>query len=298
MVKFLKQPLLHFLVAGLALFALFEIIASDDANYDARVIEVNRDALLTFIQFRSRAFEPRAAAARLESLTDAEFERLIADYVREEALHREALALGVDRNDYIIKRRMIQSIEFIINGFVTANVEVSDADVAKYFEDNRDDYYIESFVTFTHVFFGAGVRSMDEAFELAQAKRAELNRSGAVFSDATRHGDRFPYFVNYVERDPGFVASHFGQSMADTLFGLQPSDTEWQGPFVSPYGAHVVLLTRNVAGRYPALGEVMADVRQDAERAALDAAQERAIEAMVGTYEVRRDSVRQGGAGP
>ncbi|MBW2543677.1 MAG: peptidyl-prolyl cis-trans isomerase [Deltaproteobacteria bacterium] len=298
MIKFLKEPLLHFLVAGLALFVLFEFIASDEADYDARIIDVNRDALLTFIQFRSQAFEPRVAAARLDSLTDAEFERLVADYVREEALHREALALGVDKNDYIIKRRMIQSIEFITNGFVTANVEVSDSDVAEYFDDHRDDYFIEPFVTFTHVFFGVGERSEDAALAMAQAKRAELNRVGAIFSDATRHGERFPYFVNYVERDPGFVVSHFGQSMADALFDLAPSDTEWQGPFISPYGAHVVLLTRNVAGRHPELDEVLAEVRQDAERAVLDATQEAAIDAIVSTYEVRRDIVRRAGVGP
>jgi len=298
MIRFLKEPLLHFLIAGLALFVLFRIVAGDDADYDAKVIDVNRDALLTFIQFRSQAFDPRIAAARLDSLTDTEFERLVADYVREEALHREALALNVDKNDYIIKRRMIQSIEFITNGFVTANVEVSDADVAAYFDDHRDDYYIEPFVTFTHVFFATDVHSVDEAFAVAQAKRAELNRNGAVFSEATRHGDRFPYFVNYVERDPSFVASHFGQPMADALFDLTPSETEWRGPFVSPHGPHVVLLTRNVPGRYPALDEVLSDVRQDAERVALDAAQEAAIEAIVATYEVRRDIVRQEGVGP
>ena len=114
---------------GFGLFLLFEVVASDDAAYDSRVIKVDRDALLTFVQYRSRAFEPRAAAARLDNMPEDELDRLIADYVREEALHREAKALGMDQNDYIIKRRMIQSIEFITDGFVTAAVDVSDEDV-------------------------------------------------------------------------------------------------------------------------------------------------------------------------
>ena len=80
-------------------------------------------------------------------LSGEELERLVDDYVREDALHREAIALGVDKNDYIIKRRMIQSIEFITDGFVTAAVEISDDDVEAYLEANRDDYYIEPYVT-------------------------------------------------------------------------------------------------------------------------------------------------------
>jgi hypothetical protein len=140
MKKILKDPLVHFLVLGLGLFVLFDLVASDDAAYDSKVIDVDRDALLTFVQYRSRAFQPQAAAARLDSMSEEELERLISDYVREEALHREAKALGVDKNDYIIKRRMIQSIEFITDGFVTAAVDVSDDDIAAHYEANRENY--------------------------------------------------------------------------------------------------------------------------------------------------------------
>ncbi len=88
------------------------MVASDEAAYDSKVIDVDREALLTFVQYRSRAFQPQAAATRLDGMSEEEVERLVRDYVREEALHREALALGMDKNDYVIKRRMIQSIEF------------------------------------------------------------------------------------------------------------------------------------------------------------------------------------------
>lgn len=287
--KILKEPLFHFLLVGLLLFVLFEFTASDADQYDSRTIVVDRDALLTFVQFRSRAFEPKVAAERLDSLSAEELDRLIADYVREEALHREAVALGVDQNDYIIKQRMIQSIQFITNGFVTANVEVTEDDVADYFAENRDDYYIPPTATFTHVFFSTESRSRDEAMELASAKLAELNRDKVIFSDAPRHGERFPYFTNYVERGADFVASHFGRDMADAVFALDSDESEWRGPFVSPYGVHLVLMPRREPGRYPALAEIADSVRQDAEREALDEAQEAAIKAIVDTYEVRRE---------
>ncbi len=289
----LREPLIHFLALGLGLFVLFEFVAGDDAAYDSKVINVDRDALLTFVQYRSRAFEPRIAAERLDRMSEADLERLVSDYVREEALHREALALGMDKNDYIIKRRMIQSIEFITDGFVTAAVEVSEEDVEDYFESNREDYYIDPFVTFTHVFFDKERHGGDEAPALASAKLAELNAQQVPFSNAPRHGDRFPFFVNYVERGPEFVTSHFGAPMAQGVFAIEPSDTTWHGPFESPYGVHLVMLTRNVAGRYPELAEVEAGVRDDAEREAIAAQKDKAIQSIVDTYAVRRSFERQ-----
>ncbi len=293
MKKILKDPLVHFLALGLGLFVLFDLVASDEAMYDSKVINVDRDSLLTFVQYRSRAFEPQAAAARLDGLSEEELDRLIADYVREEALHREAQALGVDKNDYIIKRRMIQSIEFITDGFVTAAVDVSDDEIAAHYKANREDYYVSPFVTFTHVFLDGERRSRDETLALATAKLEELNGRQVQFSDAPRHGDRFPYFVNYVERDPQFVVSHFGTAMAQSVFELEPSEATWHGPFESEYGMHLVLLTRKTEGRYPELAEIEAGIRDDAEREAIAALKDKALQAIVDTYEVRRTFERE-----
>jgi hypothetical protein len=199
----------------------------------------------------------------------------------------------VDKNDYIIKRRMIQSIEFITDGFVTAAVDVSEDDIAAHYEANREDYYISSYVTFTHVFFDGERHSRDEALALATAKLKELNEQKVPFSDAPRHGDRFPFFLNYVERDPQFVASHFGLPMADEVFALESSNSTWHGPFESEYGMHLVLMTRKAEGRYPELAEIEAGVRDDAEREAIAKLKDQAIQAIVDTYEVRRSFERE-----
>ena len=288
MKKLLKEPLLHFLLLGAGLFVLFDFVASEDTAYDENVIVVDRNTLLTFVQFRARAFEPGAAAAYLDKLQGDDLERLINDYVREEALHRQAVALGVDENDYVIKRRMIQSIEFITNGFVTAALNLDDEAIEAYFESNFEDYYIAPYVTYTHVFFEKDERGADAALALAEAKLAELNAVKVAFAEAPGHGDRFPYFLNYVERDPEFVASHFGPRMAEEIFALEPDAASWRGPLESPYGYHLVLLTRKVEGRYPDLEEVRERVRSDAEQAEIDTMQDKAIQAIVDTYEVRR----------
>lgn len=293
MKRTLSEPLVHFLALGVALFVLFELVASDEAAYDSKVIDVNREALLTFVQYRTRAFEPRAAAARLASLSDEEIERLIDDYVREEALYREAEALGVDKNDYVIKRRMIRSLEFITDGVAGAAVEVTDKDIANHYEANREDYYIGPVATFTHVFIGGDGRPRSDAHAQAESTLEELNRRQVAFSDAPGHGDRFPYFVNYVNRDLQFVASHFGTAMAQAVFDLEPADSTWQGPIESDFGLHLVMLSEKTDGRYPTLTEIEDILREDVVREKTAVQKDKAIKAIVDTYDVRRTYERQ-----
>lgn len=289
MTKLLREPLVHFLAIGVALFVLFDLVAPEDSDLDSRTIVVDRDALLTFIQFRSKAFNPDVAAAKLDALQEAELDRLVKDYVREEALHREALALGMDQNDYVIKQRLIQSIQFITNGFVNAAVDVSDEEVAEYYEANRDDYYVDPYATFTHVFFGSDRHGREQARQLAESKLAELNEQRVPFSESTQHGDRFLYNVNYVERTQDFVASHFGTPMAEAVFALEPDGERWHGPIESAYGYHLVMLTKRTDGFYPPLDEIKDAVREDALRLALISANDKAVQAIIDTYDVRMD---------
>jgi len=109
------------------------------------------------------------------------------------------------------------------------------------------------------------------------------------FSESTRHGERFLYNVNYVERTADFIASHFGTPMATAVFELKPDSETWRGPFESSYGYHVVMLTRRTDGNQPELSEIEAAVRDDAERIAINELNELAVQAIVDTYDVRMD---------
>jgi hypothetical protein len=288
----LREPLVHFLAIGVGLFVLFDLVAPEESSLDSKTIVVDRDALLTFVQFRSKAFNPDVAAARLDALSDAELSMMIDDYVREEALHREALALGMDQNDYVIKQRLIQSLQFITNGFVSAAVDVSDEEIAEYYEANRDDYYVDPYATFTHVYFSSDRHGREQARQLAEAKLAELNNANVPFSESTRHGDRFLYNVNYVERTEDFVGSHFGRPMAAAVFELEPDGERWHGPLESAYGYHLVMLTKRTEGLYPPLEDIADAVREDALRIKLDEQNDRAVQAIVDTYDVRMGDVR------
>ena len=287
MKRFLKEPLLHFLAAGLGLFVLFGIVNQDDSNEDPNLIVVDRDSLLTFTQYRIKAFNPGLAQKKLDSLSDEDLKRFIDDYVREEVLHREALQLGLGDDDYVIKRRLIQKLEFITEGFAEAGTQLDQAALQRYFDANKADYYVEPFVTFTHVFFETENRPREDAHGAAQNKLRELNRDGVAFSDAPQYGDRFLYHVNYVERTPDYIASHFGLPMAKALFELEPNEFVWRGPFDSPYGVHLVLLTTSEPGRDPELAELEGRVREDATRARIREEADAAITDIVDSYEVR-----------
>jgi len=285
--KFLREPLVHFLAAGLGLFVLFGLVNRGDQDSDPNVIMVDQDALLTFIQYRIKAFNPDLAKKKLNALSDEELQRLIDDYVREEVLHREAIALGLDDDDYIIRRRLVQKLEFITEGFAEAGANLDEAAVQRYFDANKADYYVEPYVTFTHVFFQTEDRPREQARTLAEKELQRLNRNGVPFSEAPQHGDRFLYHVNYVERTPDYVGSHFGPPMAKALFELEPNDFVWRGPFDSAYGVHLVLLTTNEPGREPELAELEGRVREDARRARVREETEAAIADVVDAYDVR-----------
>ena len=279
---------MHFLAAGFALFVLFGLVnEGDDANRNSKMIVVDRNALLRFVQFRSKAFDPTLAAERLDGLSERDVRRLIDEYVREEVLHREALALGLERDDYVIRRRMVQKVEFITEGFAEASNQVDERELQRYFEANKEDYYVEPHVTFAHVFFDKDKHGRELARALANKELRRLNAKKVPFSDAPKYGDRVLYHVNYVERTPDYVSSHFGVPMAAKIFGLEPDDRLWRGPFDSPYGSHLVMLTRSKGGRDPQLDEIRVRVLEDASRALVRKRTEEAIDRIVDSYDVR-----------
>lgn len=281
-----KEPLLHFIVLAIGLFVLHDIVSHEDENANPKQIVVDESSLLTFIQYRTKSFESATAKRQLESFTDAELKQVIADYVHEEALYREAKLLGLGKDDYVIKRRLIQKVDYVARGFAESFNQVSKDEVKKYFEENKDYYYIAPRVTFTHVFFNAEQRGLEQAKKLAQKKLAELQKSKATFSDASQHGERFIYGLNYVERPKNYIQSHFGSALTEKVFAAEPDQKQWFGPLVSEYGAHLVMLTQKQKGRMPALEEVYARVEQEAKRAIVAERAKQATQQIVDGYDI------------
>jgi hypothetical protein len=283
--RFIKEPLLHFLVGGLALFFVYEAIAPTDMGEDENTIIVDEATLLSFVKYRTRNFDDAAARNRVAALSDKALDTLIQDYIREEALHREAIALAMDDDDYIIRRRLVQKVEYIAQGLAEDVAAPSQQDVEAFYTAQSAQYAIDPSLTFTHIYFSAERHGWEEARQLVTLKHAELMQGNVGFSEAGQHGDHFPYHLNYVDRTPDYIASHFGQPMAEALLGQTAGTKTWLGPFRSDHGTHLVMLTRNVAAHTPALEEIRSQVYQDVVRAQIKERTERSIQDIIDRFD-------------
>jgi len=259
----LGDPLAHFLLAAVLMFVVFMAVNPRSASVDnpARIL-VDRPALLEFLQFRTRVFDAARANAMLDAMGPEEMDRLIADFVREEALYREAIALGLDKTDYVIKRRLVQTVEFVA-GSVTAPGAASPAALQRYFAERAARYAPPQMVTFTHVYFDASREGKEAALARANEALATLNARHVTFAEAPGWGDRFAYNLNYVEKPMQAVAGHFGQNFARSIFALPADATRWQGPLESAFGFHLVLVSAISDEHIPKLAEVKGQVEAD-----------------------------------
>ena len=266
------------------MFILYNAVAPEQEDY--KTIVVDKDALLNHLQFNSRAFNEEVFEQRLAQMTDEELKQTIDAYVREEVLYREAMAMGLDQEDYIIKRRMVQKVEFMTEGISEALIELDEEEINQYYSENKQDYFVPPQVTFTHVFFSKEKWGADQAFNLANQELQFLNANNIPFEQATSRGDRFVYHTNYVQRDPLYVTSHFGEQMSSQVFGSNSSN-QWIGPFQSIHGFHLVLLTNHNPGFYPELTEIRDRVIEDAQYWKKQQQNQQTIEALINNYQVK-----------
>ena len=269
--KLLREPLLIFLVLGALLFGLHTLINDQPPEPDTamriQVTTANIDQLRAGWQ-RKMGRPPQPE----------ELQGLIDGFIREEVLVREAQALGLDRDDTIVSRRLAQKMDFLAEDLALLN-EPTEADVSDYFEQHPDLYRLPPRISFAHIYF-----SPDRRSDAAQPD-AERTLNQLVIADqpplrAPELGDPFMLESGYSLRSPQEVSQLFGQSFADALFDLAPAT--WQGTVVSSYGLHLVRVQERVEGRLPEPAEVREQVHQDL-------VVERRREAKARSYAVLRD---------
>jgi len=287
----LQQPLLHFLAAGVLIFAAYQI--SDEAELetasDGMAIVVDRTALLNYMQYRAQAFRPDIFSEQLDAMSEAERERLVADFVREEALHREALAMGMDQGDYIIRQRLVQKVEFLLENMVNQALVPDEEVITAWYNVHRDDYRVDAVYTFTHIFFDADERGPEQARQDAANLLGTPQLAEAGFNDASGFGDRYPFLQNYVERTRDFVVNNFTPAFVDALDAVEPSNASWYGPFESRYGWHLVMLRQRSEPYIPDLDSIRERVMDDWRYEAVLESRRDAEQQVIDQYEVQVD---------
>ncbi|MBT5388532.1 MAG: peptidyl-prolyl cis-trans isomerase [Porticoccaceae bacterium] len=286
--KLFKEPLFQFLIIALLLLGGERWINAEDYAYDQYHIAVTDQDLLQFMQLRAKTFKPDQARAALQALSPEDRQQLIDDYSRNEVLFREAMALNLDKNDQIIRRRLIQKMDYLAQGFYDESEPLTEADLRKYYAENQAQYEKAAEVTFTHVYVSSQSRSVDEAETLAEQLLVQLNEQQAPFENASRYGERFLYNRNYVNREDDEIGSHFGGSFQANVFALT-TGSQWQGPIQSDYGWHLVLLVKNAPAYIPQFEEVSSAVLADVQRQRQREIKRLAIDKLMAKYQIESE---------
>lgn len=282
----LREPIVHFLAAGLILFGLYTWSSGESETRGAdnpyRIV-LSQETLVSFIQTKTKT-RNSADTRRAFGELDGDARKAWVDrYVREEVLVREARSLGLDREDSIIRRRLAQKIEFLTLGLLEEELRIDAGELDAFYRRHGEEYRIPATLTFTHVLIGD---SGDLGRIKADSLKETLNAERASFRDSAGLGDRFLYNRNYVDRTVEEVRSHFGDEFANGLETIERTSAVWTGPHRSSHGWHVVLLTRRTVSRIPQAEEISGPLRDDAMRAKREIVLDQAIEALVSKYQV------------
>ena len=187
--------------------------------------------------------------------TSAESDRFVADYVREEILYREALALGLDRNDLVVRRRLVQKMEMLA---LQGGDPIGDADLMDHYLAHRADFTVPAAISFRHVFFSAAVRGRAA---LSDARAALTDVPALDRSDGARVGDPAPVPADVTDWTRPMVEDRFGAGFAASVFECDTGT--WSGPFASAYGVHLVFVSQRSAERTPDFAEVADRIATD-----------------------------------
>ncbi len=187
-----------------------------------------------------------------------ELQGLIDNWVKEEIYYREALRLGLDSNDTIVRRRMVQKLTFLTEDIATAE-EPTTAALDDYYQSHLADYQQPARFSFRHRYFSADRRDDAETDATqALAKLADAPAQG----EATRTlGDPFMLQLAFAERSQRQIADLFGREFGEALVQLPPE--QWAGPIRSAYGWHLIFITANTEPRQQPLAEVTERVKAD-----------------------------------
>jgi len=250
MKRLLREPLVHFLLIGAVLFGVYSFTqAGRPASASSKEIQLTVDelsqlALLFQSQWRR---EP----------TPEEFSRLVENKVQNEVLYREALALGLDREDEIVKRRMAQKMQFLAEDVAAAR-EPTTAELRTWYEKNSASFAQPPRLSFRHLYFSPDRRGARARADAAKAL-AELAGQPEDAKIAGSLADPFMFQDYYRDRAPEYLAKEFGPQFALAVAKLEAGS--WQGPIESGFGWHLLFVDTVIPGRVPAFEEIEPDVK-------------------------------------
>ena len=248
--RWVREPLLHFLLIGIALFAVYAYPHRGRGGFESsRQIALSLDELQQMDMYFESQWHRQP--------TPAEFQAMVEDKVREEVLYREALAMGLDKDDTIVKRRMAQKMQFLAEDVAAAH-EPSTAELKAWFDKNSNKFALPSRYNFRHLYFSPDKRGKNAEDDAAKAL-TKITGQPEDSKLAASLADQFMFQDYYGDRAPDALAKEFAPQFVVALEKLKPGS--WQGPIESGYGWHLVFVDTVIPGRIPAFEEMEPDVK-------------------------------------
>ena len=270
--RLIREPLVQFLLIGVAVFAIYELVASQSEPPRDRIVVTEgrvQQLALVFAKTWQRSPSPQ------------EMRGLIDAYVKEEIYYREAIKLGLDRDDTLIRRRMQQKMEFLSEPS-DDRLAASDPTLQSFYDANQADFLIEPEVEFRQILIDS--EKDREPAEVRAEQLLRQLRDSSQDVDASELGDAtlLPYAtqLSSVTR----IGNAFGENFAKKLATL-PAD-EWTGPIESPFGLHLVRITDHRDERLPPLNEIRKAVEQKWRTQERDRFQQDEYDRLRANYEV------------
>jgi hypothetical protein len=273
--KYLHEPLAHFFVLGLLLFALYAVV-NDDSGRSAEEIVISQARLAGLNANFEKTWQRPPTEDERQSLIDA--------WVREEILYREGMAIGFDLDDPVIRRRVAQKMSFVADGMVPDAPD--DAELEAWLAANVSDYQIAAVYTLQQVYLDPQ-RHTDDFDAFARSIKEYLD-DGA---DAKSLGDATLLPAEISSSSSVELTRVFGSEFVSALAKLSVGG--WQGPIRSGYGLHFVKIYEYVAAREPRLEEVRSAVERDVLREKSQIISEAFYTALRERYTVRIESPEQ-----
>jgi peptidyl-prolyl cis-trans isomerase C len=276
--RLVKEPLVHFLAVALVVVIADRVYVTRHDRY--RIVMTPERVTQVVESYRLQYGVDPGPDLR---------EALVEQDLEDQVLYREALSLRLDRDDEIIRRRLIQKMQFVTQD-QRAPTEPAAADLEKYFTSHHDRYRASPEATFTHVFFsvdahgeaGARLRALDV---LATLARTEPERGPSL-------GDPFPDRYDFSRYEPQQVARLFGETQFSSEVFAAPIGC-WVGPFRSAYGWHLLRIDARRPAADPAFAEVKDSVRSDYLDDFQKAANAEALARLKQKYSFIREDVRE-----
>ncbi len=240
--KLLREPLLHFLLIGAALFLVYGLQNDGVADQSNRIVFTKADINRLILVWEKKRQRPP---------TRLELEGLIEQQIREEVMYREALLMGLDQNDAIVRRRMAQKVEFI-TADIAAQSEPTDAELEEYLAMHADKFEVPGRISFVHVYLNRDQRG-ENVQQDARLLLEQLSEPGSQ-KDIMTAGDPFMLGQQHEKMTRHDVSRLFGNEFTNRVFTLPPGS--WQGPISSGYGLHLIRIDDKTEAVQPDLGMV------------------------------------------